>query len=121
MSRNRRTPTPVSEIESEPFPTVEEAWFWCVQSRSAQVQGARIAAGRGDRPRPCEPLDILTVVDRLYRRHRLMAEHMQVLAIYGRRLLRPDPDARRERRAAWLWDEALKILEPTLRDKGIVA
>jgi hypothetical protein len=120
MSRPRRTPRPTPDADTVPFATVEEAWFWCVQCRSAQLQGARVAAGLGERPRPCEPLDIITAVDRLYRRRRLLGEHLQVLAEFGRTLLRPDPDSRRERRAAALWDEALAALEPVLREKGIV-
>lgn len=121
MARSQRQPQPTADAAADPFPTVAEAWFWCVQARTAQVQGARLAAGMSDRPKPCEPLDILTVVDRLYRRRRLLAEHMQVLAHYGRQLLPPDPDSRRERRAAALWEEALAVLGPPLRDKGIVA
>lgn len=115
-----RGPRPTPEFDAVPFATVEDAWFWCVQSRTAQIQGARVAAGLGECPRPCEPLDILTVLDRLYRRRRLLGEHLRVLADYGRQLLRPDPDARRERRAAALWSEALAELDPVLREKGIV-
>lgn len=120
MARSHRQPRPVDPVDADPFPSVEDAWFWCVQCRQAQVQGARLAAGMSDRPKPCEPLDILAVVDRLYRRRRLLAEHMRVLAAYGRQLLRPDPDSIRERRDAALWDEALAALHPPLRDKGIV-
>lgn len=121
MPRSERTPQPLAEIAFEPFSTVEEAWFWCVQCRSAQEQGARVAAGLGRQPRPCEPLDILTVVERLYRRGRLVSAHLQVLTEYGRQLMRPDPDRPRERKAAKLWDEAVQALAPQLQDKGIVA
>jgi hypothetical protein len=121
MARSHRQPRPVAEIDAEPFPTVEAAWFWCVQCREAQIQGARLAAGLSDRPKPCEPLDILAVVDRLHRRRHLLAEHMRVLAAYGRQLLGPDPDSNRERRDAALWAEALRTLEPALQAKGIVA
>jgi len=121
MARSHRQPRPAPEAAADPFPSVADAWFWCVQARTAQIQGARLAAGLGDRPKPCEPLDILAVVDRLYRRRRLLAEHVQVLAQYGRQLLPPDPESRRERRAAALWDEALATLAEPLREKGIVA
>jgi hypothetical protein len=121
MAHSHRQPRPAPDPAADPFPSVEAAWFWCVQARTAQIQGARLAAGMSDRPKPCEPLDILAVVDRLYRRRRLLAEHVQVLAEYGRQLLPPDPDSRRERRAAALWAEALAALAPPLQDKGIVA
>lgn len=121
MARSHRQPGPTPGVHADPFPTVEDAWFWCVQCREAQIQGARLAAGMSDRPKPCEPLDILAVIDRHYRRRRLLPEHLHVLASYGRQLLRPDPDSRRQRRDAALWHEALATLRPALQAKGIVA
>ncbi|MBK1699237.1 hypothetical protein [Rhodovibrio salinarum] len=121
MSRDRFVPRPATEQLGEPFADAETAWFWYVQCRLAQLDGARVGARAGLVARPCEPLDVLAVVDRLYRRRRLLPEHLHVLADYGRRLLPPDPDSRRERRAAHLWGEALGELTPALRAKGIVA
>lgn len=121
MSRDRFVPRPATDCEGEPFADAETAWFWYVQCRLAQLDGARVGARAGQVIRPCEPLDVLAVVDRLYRRRRLLREHLEVLADYGRRLLPPDPDSRRERRAAHLWREALGELTPALRAKGIVA
>ena len=72
-------------------------------------------------PRPCEPLDILHSVDRLYRQRRLVREHLEVLVDYGRRLAPPDPTWREEAHAARLWDEAIDRLTPVLRRKGILA
>jgi len=104
-----------------PFSDAEEAWFWFVQARTAQQEGARLAGGLSTTPRPCEPLDIMAVADRLYRRRTLSHEHLAVLARYGRELARPDADVPRQRRAATLWRQALDILAPALRAKGIVA
>jgi len=103
-----------------PFGSAEEAWFWFMQNHEARCAGARIRAGQGDMPRPCEPIDVLRVLDRLYRQRRLVRDHLAVLAHYGRRLMAPDPRRRREQRARGLWDEALSRLEPVLRGKGIV-
>ncbi|RDD61075.1 hypothetical protein DRB17_15155 [Ferruginivarius sediminum] len=120
MSRDSIASPAAAGASLQPFRDAEEAWFWFVQCRSAQLDGARVTAGKGDTPRPCEPLDILAVVDRLYRRRRLLREHLTVLADYGRQLMPPDPDAPRQMRAARLWEEALAELASPLRDKGIV-
>mgnify|MGYP006427955061 CR=1 FL=1 len=111
-------PNNFPETHEIPFDDAEQAWFWCIQAREAQIHGARLAKGMGEAPRPCEPLDILTVVDRLYRRRDLDAAHLRVLATYGQQVLRPDH--LRQNRAAKLWDEAFATLTPPLRAKGIV-
>jgi hypothetical protein len=102
------------------FVNVEEAWFWFVQALEARATGARICAGKGELPRPCEPLDMLHVIDRLYRQRRLIRDHLHVLVHYGRRLMAPDPERRLEARASGLWREALACIDPILREKGIV-
>lgn len=121
MPRDRFIPRSAPTPDATPFDSAEAAWFWTVQARLAQLDGARVSAGQGLVPRPCEPLDVLTVVDRLYRRRRLLPEHLRVLADYGRALCRPDRDRRRERRAWHLWQEAMAELAPVLTAKGIVA
>ncbi|WP_244560897.1 hypothetical protein [Azospirillum oryzae] len=53
-------------VEGDPFAGAEEAWFWAVQAHDAKAAGARVVAGCGQVARPCEPQDVLRVVDRLY-------------------------------------------------------
>ncbi len=123
MKRTNRASRPISLAEARPFDDSEEAWFWFVQCRRAQLDGARVAAGMTDTPRPCEPLDVLAVVNRLYRHRLLLREHLEVLADYGQRLLPPDPHtpSPRESQAAKLWQEAFAAIDPAFRAKGIVA
>lgn len=109
-----------SENDSVPFVSTEEAWFWFVQAQEARSSGARIVAGRGTVPRPCEPLDMMREIDRLYRQRKLIRDHLHVLVHYGKRLMAPDPERRLESRASSLWREALAFLDPVLREKGIV-
>lgn len=111
---------PLSALPAVPFDTVEEAWFWFISAQEAKLAGARIKAGQGLVPRPCEPNDMLSTVDRLYRQRRLLRDHLLVLAHYGRRQMAPEADRHREMRDHGLWIEALSILAPILRDKGIV-
>ena len=121
VPRDSYLPRPPSDAPTTPFGSVEEAWFWFIQANEARQSGAKIVAGKGATARPCEPLDVLRVIDRLYRNRRLMLDHVRVLAHYGRRLMAPDPLRSHEAKASLLWCEALGRMEPVLRGKGIVA
>lgn len=119
-TKDRYSPKPQAEIETIPFTSAEEAWFWFIQAQQARIDGARFLAGAGLYPRPCEPLDILKVLDRLYRKRELLWDHVLVLRHYGRRMMPPDPHRIKEMRAHKLWAEALGMIEMVLVSKGIV-
>ncbi len=120
MALPPRSPRPASDSATVAFDTPECAWFWFIQARQARDDGARISMGLADVPRPCEPLDILKVVDRLYRNRMLLMEHLLVLRHYGRRLMPPDARRVREMRAHKIWTEAFAHIGPVLERKGIV-
>ncbi|MFP4098019.1 MAG: hypothetical protein ACLFP8_06380 [Alphaproteobacteria bacterium] len=103
-----------------PFETVEEAWFWFIAAQQARNDGARYVSGAGAINRPCEPVDILKVVDTLYRKRRIMRDHLLVLRHYGRRFMPPDQRRIKERRAHYLWHEAFERMRPILEKKGII-
>lgn len=108
------------QSKTVPFESAEEAWFWFIQAQAARNEGARFASGLGKVLRPCEPVDILNILDRLYRQRRLLRDHLLVLRHYGRRLMPPDSKRVKEARASDIWREALERLEPPLTRKGIV-
>lgn len=112
---------PVGIENAQPFRSAEDAWFWFIEAWTARREGARIVAGAGLVPRPCEPIDVLRVLERLYRQRRLLRDHVAVLGHYGRRLMPPDPRRPAEHRAHRIWREALDRLGTALRAKGIVA
>lgn len=118
--KDRYTPRPTPETKTVPFDTAAEAWFWFILAQQARNDGARFTTGLGLLPRPCEPGDILTILNTLYRGRRLKMEHLLVLRHYGRRQLPPDPRRAREMRAHTLWKEAFGIIEPALVRRGIV-
>ncbi|MEI6987229.1 MAG: hypothetical protein WCK65_13985 [Rhodospirillaceae bacterium] len=120
MSREHFAPRPLPETIGVPFDCAEDAWFWFVQAHDARAAGARVTAAQGLVSRPCEPVDVMKVVDRLYRQRRLVRDHLCVLVHYGRRLMAPDPSRSLEKRAATLWQEALKLIAPVLQTKGII-
>ncbi len=103
-----------------PFKDAEEAWFWFIAAQEARKDGARFVAGQSVYPRPCEPLDILKVLDRLYRNRRLVRDHLLVLRHYGRRYMAPDERRAKEVRAFELWHEALERIGSVLEQKGII-
>lgn len=106
--------------DTVPFKSAEEAWFWFIQAQTARNEGAKITAGAGLYPRPCEPVDIIKVLERLYRARIVTMDHVMVLRHYGQRLLSPDPRRPKELRAHALWREALTKLEDALVVKRIV-
>ena len=111
-------PSPETAV---PFHTAEEAWFWFIQANQARLDGARYKSAEGRNvPRPCEPIDILRILDRLYRTRRLMMDHLRVLRYYGLRQMPPERWRRSEMRAATLWSEAMRALEPVLISKKIM-
>lgn len=110
----------IRDTQTIPFDTVEEVWFWFIAAQQARTDGARITAGQGLIERPCEPVDILKILDRLYRQRTLTMEHFMVLRFYGRRKMAPDPRRIREARSSKIWRYAMDTLESVFEDKGIL-
>jgi hypothetical protein len=120
MSRLPHAPAQTSHQESVLFTTPEEVWFWFIEANQARLDGARYTAARGNVRRPCEPVDILRILDRLYRTRRLMMDHLRVLRFYGVRQMPPEAWRPAEARAATLWFEAMRTLEPVFISKEIM-
>lgn len=120
MTKKNYYPVVNTGGEIHPFASVEELWFWFINANQAQIDGAKYTAGLGAYNRPCQPSDILVVIDRLRRNRRLLWDHIKVLRCYGRRQLSPDPYHPKEARAATLWQEAMKIMETPMIDKGFI-
>jgi len=103
-----------------PFRDFNDLWFWFIQAQAAKEDGARFRSGLSETVRPCEPADILKIMDRFYRNRLLLWEHFLVLRHYGRRQCAPDRYRIKEARAAKLWDEAKERLEPVFIRKGLI-
>ena len=103
-------------FQTQPFPDAESAWFWCVQTSEAIHSGARLQAGKATIPRPCEAVDIQTVVLRLARDKILNDAHVKALVTYGPRQLRPT-----QKTYGILWQQAMERMTPILQHKGIIA
>lgn len=108
------------EIPYQPFDTVEECWFWTMSSLMARRDGT----GRpipSPIKRPCDPDDVVKVLDRLYRQRKIDLQHARILRIWGERGIAPNPRFASERGDLRIWVEAITALYPPLRQKGIVA
>lgn len=110
----------VTTDDTQPFKSAEEAWFWFIQAQTARNEGAKIMAGAGLTPRPCEPVDIIKCLESLYRNRCVTINHVMVLRDYGRQLMAPDPRLKRQIEAYAMWREALDKLESVLIQKRIV-
>jgi len=119
-SQKPRDKTTHNPAKTVPFLNAEEAWFWFIAAQNAKNDQAKYTAGAGLYPRPCEPVDILKVLDRLHRNRRLVKDHLLVLRHYGMRHMPPDPTRRKEARAFQLWTEALERIAIPLEKKGII-
>lgn len=120
MPHPRRSPPRYAQLKTVPFLSAEEAWLWGMQGLLARQEGARPVAGMALYPRPCEPDDLVLILQRLHRRGRVSSGHVGVMMDYGRRVMPPDGRCREEELAAYLWDEALDLMVTSLRAKGIV-
>ena len=120
MPKQTNNRTDHTILQTVPFDRVENAWFWFIQAQDAKVDGARITAGQALVPRPCEPSDILKVLNNLYRNRLIKWDHCLVLRHYGRKQMAPDARYHKERKAAQLWQEAMARLYPVLARKNIV-
>ncbi len=120
MRKENYAPRPVPNVNATPFESAEEAWFWFISNQTAREDGARFLAGESLLHRPCDPIDILKAVDRLYRNRILQRDHLVVLRHYGQRQMPPDPRRVKEARSAEIWKESMNHLADLLVSKGIV-
>lgn len=120
MPREPFAPPRIADYNTVPFRTAEEVWFWFMDANTARMEGARARASEALVRRPCEVVDVLRILDQLYRHRRLVMDHLRVLRYYGLRKMPPDPWRKNEARAATLWREALEVLTPVLIQKKIM-
>lgn len=122
MTHNRYVPKRPAEPQSVPFESAEAAWLWYCQNQIARIEGARFSSTEtAAAPRPCDPDDVFTLVDRLYKANLLSRRHLVVLGDYGVRLAPPLVVDAGARAAQHCWNEAMALMTPALKIKGIIA
>lgn len=114
------TPSSYQDEQTILFCHEEELWFWFMGANQARLDGATGTRTKSGPVRPCEPVDVLRILDRLYRARLLTMDHFRILRHYGERQIAPDRWKPREARAAVLWREAMQILREQFLTKGLI-
>lgn len=99
----------------EKFQNVEQLWFWFLYSKS--VRNGFRPAGTSSR-RPCELLDVETLITKLYLCGKLSEEQLNVMKKFGDKRRAPHQYIYSENKSAALWKSAMDILEIYARKKG---
>ena len=97
------------------FRDAENLWFWFISSARMRQGFRRAACGSF---RPCELVDVETLVTRLYLSGQLTAEQLEIMKRYGERRRAPSQHTWTENAAAALWDSAMRTLAAAAADKG---
>ena len=101
----------------EEFQNAEQLWFWFLYSRSVRNNAfthVRAAATQ----RPCEILDVETLITKLYLSGRLTDEQLETMKRVGDRRRAPHQHVWNENRAAVQWTCAMNILGAAARQRG---
>lgn len=103
------------------FRDSEQLWFWFTSS-------ARIRSGLRRNPggpahgeadfRPCEIVDVETLVTKLFLTGRISREQLEIMKLFGERRRAPCQHVWAENRAATLWADAMRTLQIAASAKG---
>lgn len=100
---------------SDKFQSAERLWFWFLYSKSIQNGFVR---HHSTQHRPCEVLDVETLITKLYLSGKLSDEQLDVMKKFGDKKRAPHQYIYSENRAAGLWNSAMKVLEIAARKNG---
>ena len=102
----------------EKFHNAEQLWFWFLYSKS--VQNGYVHTHGTPTHRPCELLDMETLITKLYLCGKLTDEQLSVMKKFGDRRRAPHQYIWAENRAANLWRSAMDTLENAATKLGWV-
>ena len=104
--------------EAEKFQNAEQLWFWFLYSKSVQNGFNR---NRSSLHRPCELVDVETLITKLYLSGKLTEEQLIVMKKFGDKKRAPHQYIYSENKAAALWQSAMNTLDVAARQKGWLA
>jgi len=97
------------------FRDAETMWFWFISSTRLREP---IRKGRESEFRPCELIDIETLVTRLFLSGRITREQLEVMQEFGERRRAPHQYIYAENAKAGLWGAAMRTLQLAASAKG---
>ncbi len=103
-------------VIAEKFQSAEQLWFWFLYSRSIRNDFSRARAN--PTRRPCEILDIETMITKLYLSGRLTDEQLAVMKKYGDKRRAPHQYIWNENKDAAEWKKAMDVLDFAAKKYG---
>ena len=100
---------------TEKFQNAEQLWFWFLYSKS--VQNGFIHHNTTTK-RPCELLDVETLITKLYLCGKLSDEQLKIMKKFGDKRRAPHQYVYSENKAAMLWKNAMDVLSEYASKKG---
>ena len=101
--------------DTERFQNAEQLWFWFLFSKSVQNNFIRKTTTVR---RPCELLDVETLITKLYLSGKLTDEQLNVMKKFGDKKRAPHQYIYSENKAAALWQSAMETLTDAAYQKG---
>ena len=102
----------------EKFQNAEQLWFWFIYSKSVQDHFKRSCSSVC---RPCELLDVETLITKLYLCGKLSNEQLCVMKKFGDKRRAPHQYIYAENKSAALWKSAMDVLTVYAHEKGWLA
>ena len=100
---------------TEKFQNAEQLWFWFLYSKSVQ-NGFRYH--KSSIKRPCEILDVESLITKLYLCGKLSEEQLAVMKKFGDKKRAPHQYIYSENKSAATWNSAMKTLDVAARERG---
>lgn len=101
--------------QCEKFQNAEQLWFWFLYSKSIQ-NGFRINSC--SIKRPCELIDVETLITKLYLCGKLNDEQLSVMKKFGDKRHAPYQYNFSENKSAMLWKSAMETIAEYAKAKG---
>lgn len=103
-------------VSVEKFQSAEQMWFWFLYSKSVRNNFSRMHSVQTRRP--CEILDVETMITKLYLCGKLNDEQLMVMKKFGDKRRVPHQHIWNENRAADQWKRAMNVLEVEAQKRG---
>ncbi len=100
----------------EKFQSAEQLWFWFLYSKSVRNDFCRMR--NTPTKRPCEILDVETMITKLYLSGKLTNEQLETMKKFGDKRRAPHQYIWSENRAAAQWSAAMDVIEQTAQKLG---
>jgi len=110
-----QTKTNTDTNQSNKFQNAEQLWFWFLYSKSLQTG---FHQNNSSMRRPCELIDVETLITKLYLCGKLSEEQLNVMKKFGDKRRAPHQYIYSENKSASLWQSAMDTLNEYAKNKG---